>query len=145
VGQSREVQKACRECAVVLTLIVSSVAYSSEEQTSLDFAQVVFVKASQSSSGSWCFDATVEHNDNGWEHYADGWEVVSANNQQVAFRELLHPHDNEQPFTRSQCGIALPDNAVVTVRAKCNVHGYGGASVVVDLSQEKGAGFEVLR
>ncbi|MBM7035064.1 hypothetical protein [Vibrio ulleungensis] len=118
---------------------------STEVNSSLDYAQVVFVKATQSSSGSWCFEATVRHDDQGWEHYADGWEVVDRSNRPIAFRELMHPHDNEQPFTRSQCGITLDDEAIVTVRAKCNQHGYGGKSVEVDLSQHRGVDFEVVR
>jgi hypothetical protein len=44
--------------------------------TSLDFAQVKYVKAIQSSNGSWCFNTTVRHNDEGWDHYANGWQVL---------------------------------------------------------------------
>ncbi len=139
-------KSAFRGGAIAVSLLLAHCVHaSSTVSSSLDYAQVVFVKATQSSNGSWCFDATVRHHDEGWEHYADGWEVVTANGQQIAFRELMHPHDNEQPFTRSQCGISVADDAVVTVRAKCNVHGYGGESVEVDLSRESGTNFEVNR
>jgi hypothetical protein len=43
--------------------------------TSLEFAQVTHVVATQKSGSSWCFDTSVLHNDQGWDHYADGWEV----------------------------------------------------------------------
>ena len=111
---------------------------------SLDFAQITNVVATQSSNGSWCFNTSVEHNDEGWGHYADGWEVIDLDGNQLAYRELLHPHDHEQPFTRSQCNIEIPKNVTkVAVRAKCKEHGYGGKSIIVDLKESIGAGYSV--
>ena len=52
----------------------------------------------------------------------------------LGLRTLLHPHENEQPFTRSLSGVAIPpDIATVTVRAHDNVHGLGGAEMTVRL------------
>jgi hypothetical protein len=114
--------------------------------TSLDYAQVIRVKAVQRNDTSWCFHTSVRHNDQSWGHYADGWEVTDLNGNQLGERPLAHPHDNEQPFTRSQCGINIPDELTqVVVRAKCNQHGFGGKPVVVDLRQPKGKGFTVRR
>ena len=51
-------------------------------------------------------------------------------------RVLLHPHETEQPFTRSESGIEIDTDIVkVIVRAKCTVHGYGGRTLLVDLSE----------
>jgi hypothetical protein len=108
--------------------------------TSLDYAQVTDVLATQASDGSWCFDATVRHNDEGWNHYADGWEVVDLDGNQLGYRRLGHPHDNEQPFKRSQCDINIPKEiAKVVVRAKCNNHGFGGKPFLVELTTSKKA------
>ena len=72
-------------------------------------------------------DATVKHADAGWEHYADRWDVLDAEGQVLGSRELAHPHDNEQPFTRSLT-LTLPKGlSVVTIRANDSVHGLGGA------------------
>tara|TARA_B110000467_G_C18254347_1_gene442400 strand:- start:465 stop:842 length:378 start_codon:yes stop_codon:yes gene_type:complete len=102
--------------------------------TSLDFAQVTHVMATQKSDDSWCFGTSVRHNDQGWEHYADGWEVLDLEGNQLGYRKLGHPHDNEQPFTRSRCKIKIPpEMSKVIVRAKCNKHGFGGKAIVVDL------------
>ena len=61
-------------------------------------------------------------------------------------RLLLHPHENEQPFTRSQSNIAIPPNVTqVCVRAHDLVDGYGGREVVVDLTAPSGSDFEVIR
>lgn len=113
--------------------------------TDLNYAQVLFVKAVQSSSILWRFDVTVRHNDEGWEHYADAWQIIDPESGKViAERILAHPHENEQPFTRGLGNIEIPrDLKSVAVRAKCNVHGFGGREVLVDLTNEKGDNFEV--
>lgn len=111
----------------------------------LDYAQVRRVVARRASDGTWRFDVTVEHNDEGWDHYADLWQVVHPETLEVyGERVLLHPHVNEQPFTRSQSGITIPaDQTTVLVRARCETHGFGGRAVLVDLSADEGDSFEV--
>ena len=116
-------------------------------------ADVIFVRAAQSSSGTWRFDVTVEHPDTGWEDYANGWDVVLPdgtvllNSPDDEFtRLLLHPHETEQPFTRSQSGLSIPEDvSEVTVRAHDLVDGWGGKTITVDLTASQGEGFEVVR
>jgi hypothetical protein len=114
-------------------------------------ADVLFVKAVQMADDTWTFEVTVEHQDIGWEDYADGWDVVTPEGEVLKpdpsspfTRLLLHPHENEQPFTRSQSGIVIPPGLTqVLVRAHDLVDGYGGQEVIVDLTQPSGEGFEV--
>ena len=121
----------------LISATVASEVDTDTYSTSLDFAQVTQVKATQKSNGSWCFDTSVQHNDQGWEHYADGWEVIDLEGNQLGYRHLAHPHDNEQPFTRRQCDIKIPSAmSKVIVRAKCNEHGYGGKPVIVELNNQ---------
>ncbi len=116
-------------------------------------ADVLFVKAAQAADGTWRFDVTVAHPDTGWEDYADGWDVVLPDGSVVKPRPadpftrlLVHPHVDEQPFTRGQSGIRIPaEVTTVTVRAHDLVDGWGGKIVMVDLSQSAGEGFEVTR
>jgi hypothetical protein len=99
-------------------------------------ADVVDVRASRSADGTWRFDVTVRHADVGWDHYADAFEVVAPDGTVLGTRTLLHPHVDEQPFTRSLAGVAIPDGiAEVTVRAHDSVDGYGGAAVTVTLAE----------
>ncbi len=65
-------------------------------------ADVVGVEATRISPGVWRFDVTVRHVDEGWDHYADRWEVISRGGAVLATRVLLHPHVGEQPFTHSR-------------------------------------------
>jgi len=114
--------------------------------TSLDYAQVQKVKAIQSEDDSWCFDAQVRHNDQSWKHYADAWQVTDLEGNVLGKRVLAHPHDNEQPFTRRLCNIEIAEALQkVIVSSKCNVHGFGGETVIVDLSKSKGKRFTVKR
>lgn len=104
---------------------------------SLDYAQVTKVLATQKADGTWCFGTSVQHNDQGWDHYADAWEVIDLDGHKLGYRQLYHPHDHEQPFTRSQCNIDIPsDTSQVVVRAKCNKHGYGGKAMLVKLERK---------
>ncbi|WP_420348359.1 hypothetical protein [Pelagibius sp.] len=97
-------------------------------------ADVVAVEAAQEGDGSWRFRVTVAHADEGWDHYADRWEVVAPDGRVLGTRVLLHPHENEQPFTRSLGGVVIPDDIdTVTVRAHDSVHGNGGAELTVTL------------
>jgi len=114
-------------------------------------ADVLHVRSVQAQDGTWTFHVTVQHPDTGWEDYADGWDVLTPDGTVLKpdpgspfTRLLLHPHENEQPFTRSQSGIVIPTGVTrVRVRAHDLVDGYGGREVLVDLSVRSGEGFEV--
>jgi len=135
--------------AVTATAVLAQSSAEDEEgyRTDLDWAQVRFVVAQPQSGGTWRFDVTVEHNDEGWDHYADRWQVVDPETLEVyGERILLHPHDNEQPFTRSESGIRIPDDQTsVLVRARCTEHGYEGYAVLVDLTSDEGENYEIRR
>jgi hypothetical protein len=115
-------------------------------------ADVLHVKAVQAADGTWTFHVTVRHPDTGWDDYADGWDVLTPDGTVLKpdpdspfTRLLLHPHENEQPFTRSQSGIVIPSGVTqVRVRAHDLVDGYGGREVEVDLTSPSGPDFEVI-
>ena len=102
-------------------------------------ADVVKATAVQESSGTWRFEVTVRHDDAGWDHYADQWDVVSARDGAIlGTRVLLHPHDNEQPFTRSLNGVAIPEGVNrVILRARDSKHGWGGAELTLELPRRE--------
>ena len=97
-------------------------------------ADITAVKVEKSSNGTYGFRVSVAHQDSGWDHYADKWDVVGPDGQVLATRTLYHPHVNEQPFTRSLSGISIPPGVKqVTLRAHDSVHAYGGKILKVDL------------
>ncbi|WP_108482882.1 hypothetical protein [Oceaniglobus ichthyenteri] len=89
-----------------------------------DPAIVKEVKA-QTANDTWTFSVTLSHGDTGWDDYADGWRVEAANGTVLGERPLAHPHVDEQPFTRSQSGIAIPSGtARVFIRTRTNTEGW---------------------
>ncbi|MGI9401786.1 MAG: hypothetical protein ACR2O0_11065 [Rhizobiaceae bacterium] len=97
-------------------------------------ADVISVRVTQSSDGKYDFSVTVKHDDEGWDHYANSWQVVGADGTVFGERVLLHPHENEQPFTRSQSGIVIPDGITeVIIRAGDSQHGFSGVEKSIEL------------
>jgi hypothetical protein len=100
-------------------------------------AAVLDATLTPSGDGTWRIDVTVEHADEGWDHYADVWKVLAPDGTVLGTRTLLHPHETEQPFRRSLSGIVIPDDVVeVTIRAHDSVHGYGGPELTVGVPRE---------
>ncbi|MBT0959998.1 hypothetical protein [Denitromonas iodatirespirans] len=110
-----------------LALCVCATAWAGE-------AEVVDAVADCDTARVCRFTVTVRHADAGWEHYADAWEVQAPDGTVLGRRVLLHPHDTEQPFTRSLDGVRIPAGVdTVRVRAHDSVHGWGDAPVTVPI------------
>ncbi len=96
-------------------------------------AQIVDAKARQSGD-NFSFDVTIRHAETGWDHYANKWDVLAPSGDVLGERVLVHPHVNEQPFTRSLSGVSIPaDIDHVMIRAYDNVDGFGKQRFRVDL------------
>jgi hypothetical protein len=82
---------------------------------------------------SYRVSATVQHADTGWDHYANRWDVLDPEGNVIGVRELAHPHENEQPFTRSLTLDIPAGTQFITLRANDSVHGLGGLTFKLDL------------
>lgn len=97
-------------------------------------ADVVAVEVVEEAAGTFGFSVTIRSEETGWDKYADRWEVLAPDGTVLGTRVLLHPHVEEQPFTRSLGGVEVPAGIdEVTVRAHDSVDGYGGAEMTVPL------------
>ena len=97
-------------------------------------ADVVDARAECDAERVCRFVVAVRHADEGWEHYADRWEVVAEDGRIVATRILRHPHPGEQPFSRDLAGVRVPPEVErVQIRAHDSVHGLGGAEFDLEL------------
>jgi len=113
--------------SLALLLAVPGIALAGE-------ADVTAVDVARTARDTYRFDVTVHHDDTGWDHYADRWDIVAPDGTVLATRELFHPHTGEQPFTRTLSGASIPAGIDrVTVRAHDSVHGYGGRTMSVRL------------
>lgn len=98
-----------------------------------DPPQIVSTDVTQTGT-TWTVDVTLRHPDTGWDHYADGWRIETPEGTILGTRELVHPHVNEQPFTRSLGGVAIPDNTnAVRIRARCLIDGWSDATAKLRL------------
>jgi hypothetical protein len=99
-------------------------------------ADVVSAKATCSAASVCTFSVTVKHDDEGWEHYADRWDVIAPDGKVLSTRVLRHPHVSEQPFTRKLDRVRIPAGVEkVRIRAHDSVHGLGGAEVEVEIER----------
>lgn len=68
------------------------------------------------------------------QRYADGFRVTDSAGRLLGERKLWHDHADEQPFTRDLRSVAIPpDIRTVRIQARDQRHGYGGASIKVEL------------
>jgi len=97
--------------------------------------EVVDVKIDQQIDKTWTFAVTLKHDDKGWDHYANEWQIIGTDNKIFGTRTLYHPHVKEQPFTRNLSGIKIP-STVKTVRviAKDTIHGLSHKAAEINLS-----------
>lgn len=96
-----------------------------------DPPQVQSVALSKDGMG-WVVSVTLLHPDEGWDHYADAWQILDKDGTVLATRELMHPHVKEQPFTRSLRDVTWPDGTrAIQVRARCSKDGWSSTPTIV--------------
>ena len=107
-------------------LVISAPALAGE-------SDVIEVTIDPMGDGKYRFNVTLDHGDDGWDHYTDAWQVLGPDGDVLGTRELAHPHVEEMPFTRSKV-IEVPAGVrEVTVRARDLTHGWGGEELTVPL------------
>ncbi len=70
------------------------------------------------------------------QRYADGWRVMDPDGAVLGTHMLMHDHASEQPFTRTQSGLHIPEGtATVTVEGRDQANGFGGLALTVDVPE----------
>ena len=101
-------------------------------------ASVLDVVAVANDDGTYGFNVTVAHQDEGWTHYANKWEILTPDGKVIAVRVLYHPHVDAQPFMRTLARVEVPIGVTrVTVRAYDTVTGPGERTFSIDLPPRK--------
>ena len=78
--------------AGIATTVFCSLAAASAMAGEVD---VVGAKVTKSGDGVYRFDVTLKHADQGWNHYANRWDVLDRDGNKLGQRLLAHPHENE--------------------------------------------------
>lgn len=125
-------------CAALASVSAISAAYAGE-------VEILMVDLERRGN-AWEVSATLRHDDRGWSHYADAWRVVTEEGRVLGTRTLYHPHDDEQPFTRSLRGLVIPGEVKwVYVEAHDKMHGWSRQRVRADLNRTGGERYRVRR
>lgn len=83
---------------------------------------------------TWTISATVSSPYDTPQRYADAWRVIGPDGTVFGERVLTHDHANEQPFTRSESGISIPDDVTeVVIEGRDLEYGYGGDTFTLTL------------
>ena len=106
-------------------LILSIPLLIAAQVATADPAAINSVRVSKE-GGLYKFDVTISHGDTGWDHFSDAWRILDTDGNQLAIRELIHPHVEEQPLTRSLSGVELPAGTTeVRVQVRETQSGWG--------------------
>lgn len=118
--------------ALFFLLFISTIAIANQ-------AIVEKVKAQCNENRICRFTVSIRHADEGWTHFANGFEVLSPKGEVLGRRSLTHPHVNEQPFSRSIRNISIPPLIdKVIIKAYDSVHGASQQKYVVKLNFKRG-------
>lgn len=98
------------------------------------FPDVVAATLSAQGGDVYALEVTMSSQYDSAERYADGWRVLDADGTELGTMQLTHDHANEQPFTRTQSGLQVPEDVdEITVEGHDQAYGYGGATVTISV------------
>lgn len=98
------------------------------------FPDILEVELRPVGDGSYDVVVTVSSPYDTPQRYADGWRVTDDDGNVLGTHTLLHDHASEQPFTRTQRGLLIPDGIErVTVEGRDQANGFGGLTVVLEV------------
>jgi len=114
---------------------VASASTEAEPSTAdADFPAVRAAELRRDGGGTWSLDVTISSEYDSAERYADGWRVLTPEGDVLGEHELTHDHADEQPFTRTQTGLEIPDSvSTVTIEGHDIDNGYGGMTLAIEL------------
>jgi len=99
------------------------------------YPDIVAVELEKESEDTASFSVTVSSPYDSPERYADGWRVLDQDGEVLGEHSLAHDHADEQPFTRMQSGVTIPEGTErLTIEGRDQDNGYGGDTVTVSWS-----------
>ncbi len=98
------------------------------------FPDVLEAEVVPSGSGTFDVRVTMSSPYDTPQRYADGWQVLAPDGTVLGEHTLAHDHAGEQPFTRTQNGLEIPQDVDrVTVQGRDQRFGFGGGTATADV------------
>lgn len=95
------------------------------------FPDVRQVELTEEGDGSFTVAVTLSSPYDSPKRYADGWRVSGPDGTVLGTMTLGHDHASEQPFTRTQTGLRIPDDVdTVELEGHDTENGYGGTTKI---------------
>lgn len=99
-----------------------------------DHPDVLAASLQRDDDESWTLKVTLSSAYDSPERYADGWRVMDEDGEVLGQHTLTHDHADEQPVTRTQSGLQIPDGVdEVTVQGRDTENGYGGTTLAIQV------------
>jgi hypothetical protein len=115
--------------ALILLLATSHI-------TKADEVAILAASIIHQSQDEYLVNVKLQHQDTGWEHYADEWRIVDQQGNIIGSRTLFHPHVDEQPFTRALSNVKLDKNlTIIFIEAHDKKHGWSKQKLELDLTK----------
>ncbi|GJL99803.1 MAG: hypothetical protein DHS20C07_14830 [Methyloligella sp.] len=90
-------------------------------------ADVVDGEITKDSNGRYTVIATIKHNDEGMDHFANHLQVLTPDGKVIGAMYFVEPKVHEQPFVTIVQSVKVPSGVrELRIRAHDKVHGYTG-------------------
>ncbi|MGB3186652.1 MAG: hypothetical protein WBB15_12385 [Ornithinimicrobium sp.] len=105
----------------------------SSNVTEQEYPDIVAVDLEREDDQTASFSVTVSSPYDTPQRYADGWRVLDQDGEVLGEHSLGHDHAGEQPFTRTQSDVTIPEGTTeLTVEGRDQENGYGGETVTIE-------------
>ncbi|MGB5937018.1 MAG: hypothetical protein WBG76_14280 [Ornithinimicrobium sp.] len=105
----------------------------SSNVTEQEYPDIVAVDLEREDDQTASFSVTVSSPYDTPQRYADGWRVLDQDGEVLGEHSLGHDHASEQPFTRTQSDVTIPEGTTeLTVEGRDQENGYGGETVTIE-------------
>ena len=95
---------------------------------------------------AWEVRVMLHHEDEGWDHYADGWRISSEAGEILASGALREPNRGQASYMVNLRDVMIPPGAqVLFVEAHENRLGWSTFRVRVDLAKSEGPRYRVFQ
>ncbi|MFT7235844.1 MAG: hypothetical protein ACI9QV_001430 [Methylophagaceae bacterium] len=119
-----------------ITLISSTLFLIFNQVAKANEVEILAAALIHQSHDEYLVNVKLRHQDTGWDHYADEWRIIDVQGNILGNRLLLHPHVEEQPFTRALSNVKLDDNLThIYIEAHDKIHGWAKQKLAIELAK----------